>query len=396
MKHGEKDFKKKSYQKQIEKLKETGIKLEVNHKRLQNEIKQKNNLLERIFSNTHILIAYLDENFNFIQVNNTYANYNKKSINYYTGKNYFALYPDKEYKKIFNRVLKTGKSYIIFGEKFHYDRNMEKLNDSYWDWSLHPVFDTDKKVDGMILTLLDVTERVKAQQELINTKEQLLQSKRLSDLGLLAAAVAHELRNPLSVIQAALYNIERKKGKAPIQPQLYTIEKKIREGDQIITNLLTYAKIKIPDFKKADILTLLDESIGMVKLIFPIENIQINKIISDDFIRFIEIDPVQIKKVLDNILLNSFQSIKKRKGVIEIHAKTVNNHMVLTIVDNGEGIKKADLSRVFEPFFTRKSRGTGLGLSISMEIISLHNGKITIDSKLSKGTTIVIELPYAK
>ena len=78
--------KKISLQNQIKKLKKTENKLEINHKKMQKEIngknkeiKQKNNLLDRIFSNTHILIAYLDKNFNFIQVNNTYANYNKKT-----------------------------------------------------------------------------------------------------------------------------------------------------------------------------------------------------------------------------------------------------------------------------------------------------------------------------
>jgi PAS domain S-box-containing protein len=394
MKHGEKKLKKESYQKQINKLKETENKLETDHKKLQKEIKQKNNLLKRIFSNTHILIAYLDKNFNFIQVNNTYANYNKKIIDYYIGKNYFKLFPDNKYEKIFKQVVKTGKPYIVFGEKFNYYMNTEKADSKYWDWSLHPVKDRNKAVDGVILTLLDVTERIKAQQELEEIKEQLIQSKRLSDLGLLAAAVAHELRNPLSVIHAALYNIERKKGNAPIQNQLHTIEKKIMEGEQIISNLLTYAKIKLPEFKRIDILTLLDESVDLAKLIFPIETIQINKLISDDFKSFIKIDPFQMKKVFDNILLNSFQSIKKRKGIIHIHAKTVNNVMKLTIVDNGSGIKKTDLSKVFEPFFTRKSRGTGLGLSICTEIIKLHNGNISIDSKLLKGTVISVELPY--
>lgn len=403
MKNSEEVLKKESIQKQIKKFKETGNKLEANHKKLQNEIngknkeiKQKNNLLERIFSNTHILIAYLDNNFNFIQANNTYAKFNKKTNNYYIGKNYFELYPDEKYEKIFKQVVKTSKPYIVFGEKFNYDKNMEKMDCTYWDWSLHPVKDKNKEVAGVILTLLDVTERVKAQQELEKTKEQLHQSKRLSDLGLLAATVAHELRNPLSVIQAALYNIERKKGNAPIQTQLYTIEKKIMEGDQIISNLLTYAKLKIPEFKRVDVLTLLDESIDMVKLMFQIENIHINKFISDDFNHFIKIDPFQMKKVLNNILLNSFQSIKKKKGTIDIHAKTVNNVMELTIVDNGSGIKKADLSNVFKPFFTRKSRGTGLGLSICMEIINLHNGNILIDSKWLKGTTIIIKIPYRK
>jgi two-component system sporulation sensor kinase C len=166
------------------------------------------------------------------------------------------------------------------------------------------------------------------------------------------------------------------------------------EGDQIISNLLTYAKIKLPEYKRVDIVTLLDESIQMVKQMFPVKNVHIKKIISDDFNQLIKIDPFQIKKIFNNILLNSFQSIKRRKGIINIHGKTINDIMELTIIDNGSGIKKADLPNVFEPFFTRKSQGTGLGLSICIEIINLHNGTISINSALSKGTEINITLPY--
>lgn len=399
MKNSNRELKKTSLQNQIKKLKKTEDKYIVNHKKLQNEIngknkeiKQKDNLLERIFSNTHILIAYLDNNFNFIQVNNTYAHYNKKTLNYYFGKKYFDLYPYENYRDIFDQVVKTGKPYIVFEEHFS-NKNMGGKN-IYWDWSLHPVKNKNGEVDGVILTLLDVTKRVKAQRELEKTKEKLNQAKRLSDLGLLAATVAHELRNPLSVIQAALYNINRKKENAPIDNQIQTIEKKIMESEQIISNLLAYAKIKIPDFKKIDIIQLLDESIDAVARMFQHNNINVNKIINQDFIRFIQIDPYQIKEVFNNILLNSFQSINKKKGEIDIVGKTIDSFMEITIIDNGSGIKKNDLINVFKPFFTRKSRGTGLGLSICHEIINLHHGSIVIESKVSKGTKIIIRLPY--
>ena len=400
MKNSDKKSKKTSLQNQIKKLKKTEDKYIVNHKKLQNEIngknkeiKQKDNLLERIFSNTHILIAYLDKNFNFIQVNNTYAHYHKKTLNYYIGKNYFKLYPYEKYKDIFYRVVKTGKPFIVFEEYFNNNKNMEGKN-IYWDWSLHPVKDKNGEIDGVILTLLDVTERVKAQKELEKTKEKLNQVKRLSDLGLLAATVAHELRNPLSVIQAALYNIIRKKEKAPIESQIQTIEKKITESEQIISNLLAYAKIKMPDFEKVDIIQLLDESIDAANQIFKHNDIKVNKMVTPDFIRLIKIDHHQIKEVFNNILLNSFQSINDKKGIIDITANTKGSLMELTIIDNGSGIKKDDLLKVFEPFFTRKLRGTGLGLSICREIINLHHGSIVIESKVLKGTKIIIRLPY--
>lgn len=400
MKDKDNKTKKISLQNQIKKLKQTENKLEDSHKKLQNEIngknkeiKQKDNLLDRIFSNTHILIAYLDRNFNFIHVNKAYASFNNKTINYYNGKKYFELYKEDKYKKIFNQVVETGVPYIVFEKLFNYNKKLWK-KEIFWDWSLHPVNDKNGNIEGVILTLLDVTERVKAQKELEKTKEKLNQAQRLSDLGLLAATVAHELRNPLSVIQAALYNVERKRGDAPIEKQIQTIEKKIMDSEQIISNLLTYSKIKIPNYKEVNILDLLDDSISIITEMFNNKDNRIIRSINDDFINFIKIDPFQIKEVFNNILLNSFQSINEKEIIIEIKAKTIKNIMELTIADNGSGIKKADLVKVFEPFFTRKSKGTGLGLAICSEIINLHNGEILIESKLTKGTNVIIRLPY--
>jgi signal transduction histidine kinase len=389
-----------SLQNQIKKLKKIENKLEINHKKMQidingkkKEINQKNNLLERIFSNTHILIAYFDRNFNFIQVNASYAKYNKKTIRYFTGKNYFDLYPYEKNSDIFEKVVETGKPYIVFEKYFNHNINIEK-NDLYWDWSLHPVKDKTGKVNGVILTLLDVTQRVKDRMELEKTKDKLHQSKRLSDLGLLAATVAHELRNPLSVIQAALYNIDRKKENIPIESQIKTIEKKIIESEQIISNLLSYAKIKMPNLEKVNILQFIDESIDAVKISFTNDDIKIVKDISADFNNFINVDSHQIKEVFTNLILNAFQSMDKKKGLIHIAAKNDNESMEIVIADNGSGIKKSDLVKVFEPFFTRKTKGTGLGLSLCREIINLHNGSIAIESKLTKGTSIFIKLPY--
>lgn len=400
MRKNEKERKRLFFQNLIKKYKKKENKFIINHKKLQHEINGKNkeiarkdNLLERIFSNTHILIAYLDKDFNFIQVNNTYANYNKKTIHYYKGKNYFELYPYEKYEQIFELVVETGEPYIVFEEHFNYNKSVDK-KDTYWDWSLHPVRDKNQKIDGVILTLLDVTERVKAQKELEKTKEKLNQSKRLSDIGMLAATVAHELRNPLSVIQAALYNIERKKENASIDSQIRTIGNKIKESEQIISNLLTFAKIKIPELKEVNIIHILDESIDETKQMFENHDIRFNITVGPDFRDLINIDPYQIKKIFINILINSFQAIDEKKGVIQIKMASIKKSMEITIIDNGPGIKKTDLIKVFDPFFTRKSRGTGLGLSICSEIINLHNGSIDIESNGVRGTRIIIKIPY--
>ncbi len=394
------NFKKKSLQNQIKVFKKNEnkfaayhLKMDLSQERSTIELKQRDSLLDRIFSNTHILIAYLDCSFNFVYVNRSYADYNKKSVNYYLGKNYFEVYSGEKYREIFSTVVESGLPYIVYQKQFSNYQILEK-NDLYWDWSLYPVKIEQGIVDGLILTFLDVTERVKYKGELEETKDQLIKSKRLSDLGMLAATVAHELRNPLSVIQAAIYNIDRKKQNLPIDNQIQTIEKKILESEQIISNLLAYAKIKMPVLTLTDISETIDDSINTVLLMFKTDNIEIVKNYIDLIDMIIMVDRVQIKEVFCNVLINAFQSIKRKKSVVVISIQRTSSCLRIDIEDNGDGIKKADIAKVFEPFFTRKSRGTGLGLSLCREIVNLHSGSIDIQSKLGKGSVVSICLPY--
>ena len=229
-----------------------------------------NELLERVFSNTHFLIAYMDTNFNFIRVNQTYAQADDHTPDFYIGKNYFDLYPNEEYKSIFHRVVETGKSYSVYG-------NYPERETKYWDWSLQPVKDSSGKVEGLVLCLLDITERKKAEEELIKTQKELIQAQRLSDIGTLAATVAHELRNPLGVILTAAYNIKRKRQNQALDKHIANIEKKVAESDQIINNLLSYSRIKMPHYEKILIYNLLDECINFTQNEFFKHQVSISK-----------------------------------------------------------------------------------------------------------------------
>jgi PAS domain S-box-containing protein len=122
-------------------------------------------LFERIFSMLHMAIAYLDRNFNFIRVNRRYAAADDKEEAFFPGKNHFALYPNAENEVVFRRVVETGEPYVTDGKAFMYSENPER-GISYWDWSLQPVKEPDGSVSGLILSLLDVTERQHARQAL--------------------------------------------------------------------------------------------------------------------------------------------------------------------------------------------------------------------------------------
>ncbi len=122
-------------------------------------------LLERIFSTTHMLVAYLDKDFNFIRVNRAYADAEKHEQEYFVGKNCLTLYPDKEIEDIFRTTAASGEPYHAFERSFdHKDQADEDTR--YWDWSLLPVKETDGSLSGLIFTLVDVTLRKKAEDSL--------------------------------------------------------------------------------------------------------------------------------------------------------------------------------------------------------------------------------------
>ncbi|MBT9612602.1 MAG: PAS domain S-box protein [Burkholderiales bacterium] len=122
---------------------------------------QSKELMERIFCNIHSLIAYLDRDFNFIRVNQAYAEADGRTPDFFTGKNHFALYPDAENEAIFRHVVETGEPYRAYAKRVEYPAR----GITYWDWTLSPIKGADGRVESVLATLLDVTQRELAERE---------------------------------------------------------------------------------------------------------------------------------------------------------------------------------------------------------------------------------------
>ncbi|TRZ79372.1 PAS domain-containing sensor histidine kinase [bacterium] len=235
-------------------------------------------------------------------------------------------------------------------------------------------------------------------KDLSSVLKSLEDSKRLADIGALAAMVAHELRNPLGVIKTAVYNITRKL-EAPyvknIKSHVNNIDKKIFEADRIISSLLSYSKTLTLFYEKLLIFKLIDQGVNnfrqnhnnpKIKLIVdyvPVKDI------------WIKADSVQIASVLSNVLDNAYQALPGNTGRIDLICRYHEKEKAISIVvrDNGSGLSKENLSRVFDPFFSLRTKGIGLGLTVCKQIVTLHNGTIDMQSEKSKGTTVKIILP---
>lgn len=130
-------------------------------KQAEEALKKNNALLERIFSSTEFLIAYLDPNFNFIRVNRAYAEADQQTPEYFVGKNHFSLYPNEKNEKIFRNVLATGEAHTVYAGPFVYPTHPER-GTTYWNWTLHPVKEADGSITGLVLSMVDVTARERA------------------------------------------------------------------------------------------------------------------------------------------------------------------------------------------------------------------------------------------
>jgi len=137
----------------------------VERKQAEKDSREAHQLLETIFDHTHMMVAYLDPQFNFIRVNRAYALADEREPEFFPGKNHFALYPNAENEATFRRVVATGKPHFAFAKPFEYAEHLER-GVSYWDWSLVPIKDPDNAVTGLVLTLLNVTDRLWAEQAL--------------------------------------------------------------------------------------------------------------------------------------------------------------------------------------------------------------------------------------
>ena len=153
-------------------------------KKAEEALEETNKHLESLLDHTHMLVAYLDPQFNFIRVNRAYAQADERESSFFPGKNHFDLYPNQENEEIFRRVVETGKPYFAYAKPFEYAEHPER-GVTYWDWSLIPIKDPADVVVSLALTIVNVTEQKQADLQLQKTAHNL--HERLKEIDCLYA-----------------------------------------------------------------------------------------------------------------------------------------------------------------------------------------------------------------
>ncbi len=257
-----------------------------------------------------------------------------------------------------------------------------------------PILDEEKGIIGLVLVFRDVTENRRMEKEIFKFEK-------LESLGVLAGGIAHDFNNFLAGIigNLSLAMVEITPSDK-IFPRLEEMEKAAMRAKDLTQQLLTFSKGGDPVKSPRQLTNLVKES---AEFALRGSNVRCDFNFHSE-LRPSEVDEGQITQVIHNLTLNAIQAMPEG-GVIHVSGENIDlppendlslkpgEYVKLVIQDQGIGIKKQHIKKVFDPYFTTKQKGSGLGLATVYAIIDKHNGRITVESELGTGTTFTIYLP---
>lgn len=234
--------------------------------------------------------------------------------------------------------------------------------------------------------------------EIIKRTEQM---DRMGYIGTLAAGLVHEIRNPLNAMNVN-FQLIKEEIEQPIEDSsqrtntlVNKLQGEIQSLNKLLTNFLSFAVPTSSQKTTFKVIDLLDETVDFFSAEFTKRNVVIHKEHNDND-TILHGDRNALRQVLFNIIINAIQAMEKKEKILTFHIEKSNtSSVILSISDNGTGIQKSKIGKIFDIFYTTKPGGSGFGLAIAKRIVNDHKGKIWVKSFVGEGTTFYIELPSA-
>lgn len=317
------------------------------------------------------------------------------------------------------RILKSGKTPDEYYRAFWQDLlagkslRMEYVNKSKFDTlitvesSVNPVYSADGIMTGFIAVQKDITQRKKIENEKKSLEDQIIQMQKMESLGTLAGGIAHDFNNILGIIIGRLLLVENLvKGNPKLEESWEAISKTVQRGASLVRQILTFARKTDIPFDAVDVNTSIQEIIELLQQTFP--KTIIFSLHLDPHLPSIVGDHTQLHQTLLNLCVNARDAMAEHGTLTlstrlvageNIHGKFPNAHaeqyVMVTVSDTGMGMERETLSRIFEPFFTKKERGkgTGLGLAVVYGVMASYNGFVDVTSEIGKGSTFYLYFP---
>ena len=257
-----------------------------------------------------------------------------------------------------------------------------------------------RSLEGALQAMMEGLERqVEARTaELREANEQLVRTEKLSSLGKLSASIAHEINNPLAGILTFAKLVSRtlsegtpdEARRASLQKHLALIERETQRCSTIVKNLLDFARERPLQQKLLDPRAPLEEALSLLDNQLRTHGVAIERAL--EAVPLVVADFGQLRQAFVNIAMNACEAMGQ-SGTLRVASRERDGFVELVLSDTGPGIPPERLAHIFDPFFTTKEKGTGLGLSVVYGVVQKHEGTISVDSEVGRGTAFTIRLP---
>ncbi len=353
------------------------------HKQIEETLRKSERNLAAIMNASTESILLMDLKGSILTANESLARHLNMDLETLLRGNIYEFLPPnmaKNRKLQVKKVIKNGKP-LYFEDK--------RLERTFLN-SLYPIFNSEEKITRLAIIGMDITERKQVD---------LIHSERMAIAGQLAAGIAHEFNNLLSIIGGSAEYAKGIRNEKEVKKSLEVIVKSANRGAQIVKKLLTFTKRIELKKESVDLIEVIEEVIGLVNR--DLENNSITVVRNYSNIPRTLIDVGQIQQVFLNLIINAKNAMTKG-GKLVIKVEKEGKFIKIQFHNTGKIIGKEDLPRLFTPFFTTSRQqkngipGTGLGLAVSYGIIKAHNGVIKAESVKGKGTTFTVLLSVTK
>ena len=255
-------------------------------------------------------------------------------------------------------------------------------------WAGSRMLDDERRIVGLVAVGRDLTERKRFEAQLI-------QSAKLTSLGVMAGGIAHEIRNPLAVSSAAAQLLlERPDDKKFREEAAEKIRSGIQRASYIIENLLKFARPPEERMVSVDVSEVLQETLSLLANQLRVQRVELRRDFASGLPAVVG-NKSLLQQVFSNIILNACNAMPDGGSLTVATRVNADNQAEIAFADTGCGIPEEDLDKILDPFFTTMpvGKGVGLGLSISYSIIKQHQGTIEVESQMGQGSTFTVRLP---
>lgn len=360
------------------------------------------------FENAPLGIALLDLNGAFLQINTEICNLFHYSRAAFLKKNIRdIIHPSDiiESKNILDSLL-SGKN---IGKTIEV-RFITKDNENIW-CILNSNLVTLLDDSYIIIHLIDVTKRKEAEQAHLQLQNQVQQAHKMETIGTLAGGISHDFKNILNpIIGFSTLALQSLPNKSNAKKDIEKVIKAAHRADELVNQILAFSRQNEQIYSSISFSSVIKESIDLLRATIPsTTEIKVTNDISNEKVLG---NHTQLQQVVMNLCTNAYHALPDGHGLITIHSTKVNidqpfvdqhnelkigEYLLLSVTDNGKGMSKDIISRIFDPFYTTKKvgQGTGLGLSVVHGVVKSHKGHIIVNSKTNEGTTFNVYLPIS-